>query len=336
MELTTYIAWVGLAALIAYAVLGGADFGAGVWDLLARGPRAREQREAIAHAMGPVWEANHVWLIFLIVLLFSCFPPAFSALSVALYVPFHLALVGIILRGAAFVFRSYGAGSGRAGQIWSRVFGAASSLTPALLGMCLGAITSGRIVLREGQVLSDPWTPWLGPLSWCLGAFSLAICAALTAVYLTLETAGEVREDFRRKALQSGAVLTALAVLTLLAARQEAPVFFSQLTGPSSAPIFAAAALAEFGSWYTLKQKQFAAARALMVVLVSLLVLGWARAQQPYLIYPGLTLAGAASPEPTLRFVLLSLIPGGALLIPSLALLFIVFKGNPAHPNLRT
>src|SRR4028119_1031080 len=107
MSLEMWVAVVGLAALVAYALLGGADFGGGVWDLLASGPRAAEQRRAISRAMGPVWEANHVWLIFLVVLLFACFPRAYAVLSVALFIPFHLALVGIVLRGAALGFRGH-------------------------------------------------------------------------------------------------------------------------------------------------------------------------------------------------------------------------------------
>ena len=142
------VAGITLAAIVAYAVLGGADFGGGVWDFFARGPRRGEQREAIARAMGPVWEANHVWLIFVIVLLFTGFPRAFAALSIALYVPFHLVLLGIILRGAAFVFRAYspqgerGVRPGAAALQWGWIFGAASVITPALLGICLATIST--------------------------------------------------------------------------------------------------------------------------------------------------------------------------------------------------
>ncbi len=327
------IALVGAAALIAYAVLGGADFGAGVWDLLARGPRAEAQRKAIAKAMGPVWEANHVWLIFLIVLLFSCFPPAFAALSVALFVPFHLALLGIVLRGAAFVFRSYGDERSEATRLWTRVFGIASTITPVLLGMCLGAVAAGRIRLEGGQVVSDPWTPWLGAFSWCLGALSLAICAYVTAVYLTLETDGETREDFRKKSLNAGGVLVVLALVTLAAARFDAPVFFARITAPEAAPVLlGAGGLASLSAWAVWKRR-YALARTATIVQVSLVVLGWAVAQQPYLVYPHFTLAQAASPAPTLRFVLWSLIPGVLLLAPSLALLFVVFKGDTLRPR---
>lgn len=327
------IALVGVAALIAYALLGGADFGAGVWDLLARGPRAEAQRSAIAQAMGPVWEANHVWLIFLIVLLFSCFPPAFAALSVALFVPFHLALLGIVLRGAAFVFRSYGDARSDATRLWTRIFGISSTITPVLLGMCLGAVASGRIRLQDGQVISDPWSPWLGAFSWCLGALGLAICAYVTAIYLTLETEGATREDFRQKGLRAGGVLVGLALLTLAAARFEAPTFFARITAPEAAPVLlGAAGLAGVSAW-ALHRRRYAIARTATVAQVSLVVLGWAVAQQPYLIYPHFTLAQAASPDPTLRFVLWSLVPGTLLLLPSLALLFTVFKGETLRPR---
>ena len=149
------VAALAVTALIAYAVLGGADFGGGIWDLFASGPRRDQQRDAIAHAMGPVWEANHVWLIFVIVIIFSAFPAAYERLSIALFAPFHLVLLGIILRGAAFVFRAYspqsarGAGAGPSARRWGAVFGIASLITPILLGMCLGAVSAGEISSDE-------------------------------------------------------------------------------------------------------------------------------------------------------------------------------------------
>jgi cytochrome d ubiquinol oxidase subunit II len=336
MALELLVALGGLAALIAYALLGGADFGGGVWDLLAVGPRAKEHRRAISEAMGPVWEANHVWLIFLIVLLFSCFPPAFAALSTALFVPLHLALIGIVLRGSAFVFRAHAAAAGETDPRWTHVFGIASSVTPFLLGMCLAAISSGRLRVFRGEVLSGAWAPWLSPLAWMMGGLSLSICAYVAAIYLTLETDGEAREDFRRRALGAGAVMAALAVLTPLAAVFDAPRFLASLAQPRSAPILiAGAALAALSTWwvYTRRYQQ---ARIAAAAQVTMLVLGWAAAQFPYLIYPDLTLEAAASPDATLEFVLWTLVPGGLLLIPSLALLFRVFKGgDPLVPGER-
>src|SRR6266542_2091473 len=159
--LVSFLAFVMFCTLVIYAVLAGADFGAGVWDLLSRGPRSASQRRAVAEAIGPVWEANHVWLIFLIVLLFTCFPSAYAAASTALFWPLHLVLIGIVLRGAAFVFRAYGATTIGAKAVWSRIFGAASALTPMLLGMCLGAVSAGGIRVKGGALLSESLSAWL-------------------------------------------------------------------------------------------------------------------------------------------------------------------------------
>ena len=154
MPSETLLAGVALFAVIAYGVLAGADFGGGIWDILAGGPQRDEQRATIAKAMGPVWEANHVWLIFLIVILFSGFPPAYAALSIGLFVPLHLVLLGITLRGGAFVFRAHGGGRA-ASLVWGAVFGGASVITPVLLGMSLGAVSAGNLRIHDGVVALD-------------------------------------------------------------------------------------------------------------------------------------------------------------------------------------
>jgi cytochrome d ubiquinol oxidase subunit II len=327
------VAAVALAALVAYAVLAGADFGGGVWDAFARGPRAAEQRRAVAHAMGPVWEANHVWLVFVIVLLFTGFPAAYAALGVALFVPFHLVLLGIILRGAAFVFRAYSPestrtpGSGRVGRRWGAVFGAASTVTPVLLGMCLGAVSSGRIRVQAGGVSANG-APWLAPLSVATGAFALAICAYLAAVYLANETEGALREDFRRRAFVAGTAVVALSVLVLPLLRAQAPHLWHGLLSARAAPVVAVGAAAALLSGWALLRRRMRLARAATVAQTICLLAGWGIAQYPYLVYPDLTVRSAAAPAPTLRFVLVSLPFGLALLLPSLAYLFRVFKGE--------
>ena len=171
MSLVTLLALVTFATLVAYAVLAGADFGAGIWDLVARGDRRAAHQAALAKAIGPVWEANHVWLIFLVVLLFTCFPAAYAQASVALFWPIHLVLIGIVLRGAAYVFRAYAAGSDVTRDAWGHVFGASSAVTPILLGMCLGALSTG-----------DPYR-WYDPFPIATGVLALLICAYLAAVY---------------------------------------------------------------------------------------------------------------------------------------------------------
>lgn len=321
-------AGLALLALTAYTVLAGADFGGGVWDFFARGPRASEQREAIARAMGPVWEANHVWLIFLLIILFSCFPSAFSALSIALFIPFHLLLVGIILRGAAFVFRTHGADEAGPQRVWARAFGSASVITPVLLGMCLGAVAAGEIRVVNGEVRVNYLTAWLTPLSWACGALALALFAYLAAVYLTVETDGELREDFRRRTLISGGVVVAIAVVLLPLLALEAPRLVSGLLSPKALPVIALGAILALVSLWAVLTRHFAIARITAAGEVIMLLWGWALAQWPYIIYPDLTFEQTAAPTATLTFVLLSAIPGLLLLIPSLLLLFAVFKGN--------
>jgi cytochrome d ubiquinol oxidase subunit II len=327
------VAGLALLALVAYAVLGGADFGGGIWDLFASGPRRRAQREAIAHAMGPVWEANHVWLIFVIVILFSAFPVAYGTLSIALFLPFHLVLLGIILRGAAFVFRAYSPqsarSSGERGRGWGVVFGIASTITPVLLGMCLGAVSAGtlRHTAPRGVHVAGT-TPWLTPVAWAIGALALALCAYLAAVFLANETEDELREDFRRRALLSGTAVVALSALVLPLVRSQAPHLWHGLVGGRGTGVLAVGIVAALLSGWYLRVRRYRAARVAAVTQIVALLTGWAAAQYPYLIYPDLTLSDAAAPPAVLTFILWSTPAGMLLLLPSLWYLFRVFKGE--------
>jgi cytochrome d ubiquinol oxidase subunit II len=339
------VAALAVLALITYAVLGGADFGGGIWDLFATGPRRDAQRNAIAHAMGPVWEANHVWLIFVIVIIFSAFPRAYAALSIALFVPFHLVLLGIILRGAAFVFRAYspeserGAGAGPGARRWGVVFGTASVITPVLLGTCLGAISSGDIAVTAtgpagfagiAPAAGDFALPpaWLAPVSLLIGALALSLCAYLAAVFLANETESDLREDFRTRALLAGTAVVVLSTAALPLVYTQAPHLWQGLVGGPATPVFVAGVLAALGSGWWLRARSYRLARISSVVQVACLLAGWAIAQSPYIIYPGLTLTDAAAPRSTLLFILWSTPAGMALLLPSLWLLFRVFKGE--------
>lgn len=339
--------WVQLTAgliligLIAYVLLGGADFGGGVWDLFASGPRKRQQRALISRAMGPVWEANHVWLIFVIVLLFTCFPGGFAPLAIALFLPFHLALLGIMLRGAAFVFRGYrrpGAAEaseesgGRrieSGAAWGTVFGIASVVSPFLLGAAFGAVTAGQVrVDPQGVVRSASAAAWLSPYAIGSGLLALSTCAYLAAVYLTVESDGAVREDFRWRAILSGTSTAALAIIVLLLARSEAPWFFSQLVGLRSWPVLAAGVTCFAASAWAVFGRRYRWSRLFAAGEIVLLLVGWGIAHQPYLIYPDVTLTAAAAPSTTLKFVLSTLPIGALALVPSLWLLFKVFKSD--------
>jgi cytochrome d ubiquinol oxidase subunit II len=327
MALEDAVAFAGLLGVMAYSVLGGADFGGGVWDLFAAGPRRDEQRRAIAHAMGPVWEANHVWLIFVIVLLFTAFPAAFAALSIALFGLFHFVLLGVTLRGAAFVFRGPEAADRGVGH-WGTVFGVASVITPLLLGMAVGVVSSGSLRVADEQVAVRGPTPWLAPVSLAIGALALALCAYLAAVYLTNETQGELQEDFRRRALLAGTFVVGLAGLALPLLYVETPHLWGGLVGPRAAPVLALGVVTALLSGWALLGRRFRLARAAAATQVALLLFGWGLAQYPYLMYPDVTVAGAAAPEATLRFVLYALPVGMGLLLPSLWFLLRVFKAK--------
>jgi cytochrome bd ubiquinol oxidase subunit II len=329
--LDTLVAGVALLAVVAYGVLGGADFGGGIWDILARGPKKEEQRRAIAKAMGPVWEANHVWLIFLIVILFTAFPPAYAALSIALFVPFHLVLVGITLRGGAFVFRGHGSEAEKSS--WGIVFGGASVITPVLLGMSLGAVSAGNVRIHDGVVSVVGTAAWLMPISIATGLFALAICSYLAAVYLSVVTEGELREIFRAKALGAGTAVVVLSLVLLPLVRSEAPHLWSGLGSGAGATVLALGAIASLASGALLYARRFAFARVAAIVQVSCLLAGWGVAQHPFLIYPDMSLGDAAAPPATLRFVLYTLPLGLALIVPSMLFLFRVF--SPANTDRR-
>jgi cytochrome bd ubiquinol oxidase subunit II len=328
--------WLGgamVGAFVLYALFGGADFGGGVWDLLASGPRKAEQRALIARALGPVWEVNHVWLIIGLVLLFSAFPPAFAALSVALHVPLTLLLLGIVFRGTAFTFRTYDARGDRVQRRWGLVFSVASVLSPALLGMCVGAVVSGGIQVRERVVVSGFFAAWLSPFALAVGALALCLFAFLAAVYLTAEThEPALREDFRRRALGAGVAVFLAALGVLVLAREGAPRVWEGLTdSPFALGLHAATAVAAVAAFGLLLARRFWPARVAAAAQVGLIVVGWAASQYPFLVVPDLTLQGAAASPATLRVLLVALGVGGALIFPSLLLLLRVFQSSPSR-----
>lgn len=330
-------------ALILYFLLGGADFGGGVWDLLASGPRREAQRTAIEHAIGPVWEPNHVWLILVVVVLFSAFPPAFAAIATGLYVPLTLFLVGIVMRGSAFSFRSVEHGhdgdapaadaghrNGNARRTWGRVFSVASLISPFLLGAMVAAIAAGGVQAEGGGAR------WLSPFALAAGALALTLAAFLAATYLTVEvTDPALRDDFRRRAIIAGLVAAVWAGAALLLSRREAPLVFAGLTArPFTWPLHAATALAALGALAALVRRRFRAARVLAAAQVALVIIGWAASQYPMLVPPALTLTGAAAPPRTRQLLLMALGAGAPVLLPSLWLLYRVFKraGGAAPP----
>ncbi|HET7248611.1 MAG TPA: cytochrome d ubiquinol oxidase subunit II [Gemmatimonadales bacterium] len=334
MSAATLLAGTLVVALNAYVLLAGADFGGGVWDLLASGPRKEAQRQLVARAIGPVWEANHVWLILAIVLLFTCFPAAFARIVVPLNLPLTGVLIGIVLRGSAFAFRGYGGDRDAVQRRWGRVFAVASLVTPLLLGTAVGAVASGavgNVATRARESFAAQYiTPWLAPFPLSVGAFTLACFAFLAATYLTLEASeGPLREDFRRRALASGVAVGVAALAALIVAGPTAPLMRHGLLGSDWAqPFQVVTGVVALGALGALVLGRYALARLAAVLWISLVLWGWAWSQYPYVVPPDMTIESAAAPSATLRLVLAALVLGALVLVPSLFYLFRVFKSS--------
>lgn len=320
-----------MGALCLYVLMGGADFGGGVWDLLAFGPRRRDQREFIASVIGPIWEANHVWLILVVVVLFSAFPRAFAAISIALHVPLTLFLIGVVFRGSAFTFRAYDAHDDRHQRRWGLVFSFASLVSPILLGMIVGAIASGRIRYVDGAVVSGFFAPWLQPFSLVIGLFALSLFAFLAATYLAVEAAQagktNLAEDFRARAIGAGAAVGLCALLAFALSFDSAPMIRHGLTDhPFTWPLHLATAAAATTAFWGLYRRRFRVAQVAAGAQAALILLGWAASQYPYLVVPDLTLSGAAANPRTQKLMLGALVLGSIVLFPSLVLLFRIFR----------
>jgi len=343
LTLATLSAGLILLALIAYAVLGGADFGGGIWDLLARGPAAGRERIAIAHGMGPVWESNNIWLIFVLVVTWTAFPIVFAGVSTALFIPLTLALIGIVLRGAAFSFRSnYGMQIG-AGVGWGYTFGIASTITPFFLGTVAGALASGgiRVSGQPPQVYANIWTTWTTPFALSCGAFALGLCSVLSATYLTVEAHHSddegLAESFRLRAVVSGAVTALIGAVAALLASVQAPVLWHGLIG-KALPFSLGAMLLGLMTAAALLRNALLAARVLVAAETACILVAWAVAQWPYLIVPDVTIANAASPASVLGPMLAVALLGMVIVLPSLWYLFRIFKHRvtPGEPSTRS
>jgi cytochrome d ubiquinol oxidase subunit II len=344
---TGMIASIGLPELFAgiivvvlnvYVLTGGADFGGGVWDLLATGPRREEQRLLIAETIGPIWEANHVWLVLVVVLTFTAFPAAFATLGTVLHLPLALMLVGIVLRGAAFVFRSYGSRTQEQRRNWGRLFAIASTLTPLLLGIVIGTLATGAVGVARARIgmasfLDVYVAPWSSPFPIAVGVLALALFAMLAAVYLAYETSDvALREDFRGRALAAAMAVFIAAFGALAVAHRNAPMVqaalvastwalpFQLVTGVSAITVMAAL-------WW----RRYALARFAAAAQLSLILWGWAFAQFPFVVPPTLTIRDAVAPRITLVIVAWALLVGAVLLIPSLVYLRRTFATQRAH-----
>jgi cytochrome d ubiquinol oxidase subunit II len=327
-SLENILAGVTLASLVIYALSGGADFGAGIWDLIAIGRKNRAQREAIADAIAPIWEANHVWLILVVVLLFTVFPTAFSTIMIALHIPTTVVLVGIVLRGSAFVFRKYGPSRPEAFETWSVVFGLSSLLVPFFLGVILAAVTTGDIRLENDTVTGGYWRSWTTTFALACGLLTQTLFAFLAAVYLTVDTQqnADLQNAFRQRALVSVLALLPMAILVFVLAQDQAPHIYAGLTGSWGVLLVIVTSLLTATAILALRTRRLQLARAVAVGQVALIIIGWGLAQHPYLVFPDITIDQAAAPAITLQLVSVALASGAIILLPALFYLFYVFK----------
>ena len=318
--------WVGVTA---YAVFGGADFGAGFWSLVAGGDsRGRRARGLIDWAIGPVWEANHVWLIFVLVVLWTGFSLAFESIFSTLFIPLSLAALGIVLRGSGFAFH-HTARRVRGRAIAERLFGVSSLLTPFFLGTVVGAIAAGRVPV--GNAVGDAVTSWLNPLSLLIGALFVATSAYLAAVFLVSDArragADDLERYFASRALATAVATGALAIAGLVALRADARYVYDGLTG-DGLPLVIVSLLCGAAVLVLLRRGARRGPRPLAVGAVVAVVWGWGVAQHPYLLPQVLTIDAGAAPSDTLTALLIVLGIAVVLVLPSIGLLFTLTQRN--------
>jgi cytochrome d ubiquinol oxidase subunit II len=322
-----------LIGITAYTVLSGADFGAGLWTLLPGGGRAdaATTRDHTRHAIGPVWEANHVWLIFVLTVCWTCYPVPFGSIVSTLTIPLLIAAIGIIFRGTAYALRSqFEGGEERGVRLAENLFALSSVLTPFALATVVGAIATGRVPV--GNARGNLITSWLNPVSILAGVLAVAFSGYLAAVYLAADarrlTERALVHDFRTRALVTGVVAGALALVGLLVIRVEARPLWHGLTSGLGLALVIVSAVAGAVTLILVWRGRFGPARASAALAVAAVIAGWAAAQEPRLL-PGLTVSQAAAGRATLIATIVGVAVGAVVLVPSLALLYtLVLRGR--------
>jgi cytochrome bd ubiquinol oxidase subunit II len=333
MTLPEVLLGVMFLGLIAYALFGGADFGAGIWDLLAGGTkRGARQRAQIEHSIAPVWEANHVWLIFVLVVLWTAFSTGFAAVVTTLYIPLTLAAFGMIARGAAFAFRK-SISSLPMRRFFGACFAASSLATPFFLGTVVGGVASSRV--PPGIATGDVVTSWLNPTSILGGVLAVLVCAYLAAVFLCLDARREGHDDladqFRIRSLGTAATTGAVGLVGIFVLRADAPLLFDGLVG-RALPVLVVSVVAGLASIVLLVVRRYGLARITSSVAVATILIGWAVAQYPYLLLPYLTIEDAARSRGTLVAMTVVLVLGSLVLVPALVYMFVLFS-RPPRPD---
>lgn len=321
-DLVAVVLFVGVTA---YALFGGADFGAGFWDLIAGGAeRGQRPRALVDHSIGPVWEANHVWLIFCLVVLWTAFSEAFASIMLTLFVPLTLAALGIVLRGSSFAFRKSVLRT-RDQRTFGAIFAVSSVLVPYCMGAVAGAIASGRV--PSGGKAGDPWDSWVNPTSILGGVLAVGACAYLASVYLAwdarrLEDAPMV-EYFHRRAVVAAVVVGVIAFAGIFVLHRDAKYLFDGLTS-RGLPLVIVSGICGLGSLFLLVRGHARGARVLAVGAVATVIWGWGVAQWPYILPESLKVEQAAAPSGTLSAVLVVFVLAAVLILPSLGLLYVL------------
>jgi cytochrome bd ubiquinol oxidase subunit II len=317
------VAGVLLVGVTFYAVFGGADFGAGFWSLVAgSGEEGKRARHLCDWAIGPVWEANHVWLIFVLVVLWTGFSTAFEAVFSTLFIPLSLAAFGIVLRGSGFAFHKTTHESGHR-ELWERVFGISSLLTPFFMGTVVGAVVAGRVPV--GNATGDPVTSWLNVLSLVIGALFVATSAYLAAVFLVSDArrarSPDLERYFTQRALVAAVVAGVFAVVGLVELHEHARYVYDRLTS-NALPLVILSAICGLGVLVLLWRGERRGTRPLAILAVAAVVWGWGVAQFPYLLPTSLTISAGAAPSSSLTGILIVFGAAIVLVIPSIALLY--------------
>jgi cytochrome d ubiquinol oxidase subunit II len=322
VSLELAVAGAMFVGVLAYALFGGADFGSGFFDLTAGGAaRGAELRTQIDHSIGPVWEANHVWLIYVLVMWWTGFPESFAATMSTLILPLLFALLGIVLRGASFAFRKYAATLAQA-RLFGIVFAGSSLITPFFFGAVAGAVASGRVP-AEGR--GDVWSSWLNPTSLIGGVIAVGTCAFLAGVFLVADADRSANArlvaTLRTRTLAVAVVTGAVVFAGLLPVRDDAPTLWDGLTG-RALPLVLVSAAAGIGTILLLVRRRFAVARVTAVAAVAAVVSGWGVGQYPWLLVDEVRIADAGGADATLVGLLVAAGLATVIVVPALAYLY--------------
>ncbi len=312
--------------VVAYAIFAGADFGSGVWDLLAGdASKGGALRAQIDRSIGPVWEANHVWLIYVLVFMWTGFPEAFAAMITTLFIPWLFVALGIVLRGSGFAFRKFAETVGQA-RFYGAAFAASSVITPFFLGMIAGAIASGRVPMGDGE-RGDLLTSWTGATSWVGGALAVATCSFLAATFLAADAARAGNEvlagECGRKALGAGLLSGAIAMIAILPIENDADHLADGLQS-RAAPLVVLSALAGMFALWRLRAGRFGRARVGAVFAVAAVVVGWGVAQYPDILVDHATIAEAAGARSTLIGLVITFAIAAVTAVPAMIWLFVL------------